>query len=370
MAKKRANGEGSKWFDEPKQLYRAAITTPAGKRLTKASKVEEVVDDWLNEQRLLVGRRQHIEPHSVTLGDWIDEWLEVYAKVSVRPRTYDRYVSLLAHAEPLDKQRLVNLLPSHFQKLYNSLDELSGTTRKHLHYCLSGCLQQAVKNKLIHRNPIDDVDAPKSKPKEIEIFTDDELAAIFAAAESTKYPVIFDIAIGTGMRVSEILALQRQHIDTKKSTIKVEKTVHYSISEGTHTCDPKTDKSRRTIKIDKYTMGRIRDHLLKTSGNILFPASHGDYLNPTTYLRYHYSKVREAAGLTKGFHSFRHTHATQLINAGVPVQEVSRRLGHSRVSTTADIYTHPTDDGEDNVVSMVDDIRNRINAKMQKKSAQ
>ena len=92
MSNKRSNGEGSFYFDEKKQIYRAMILTPAGKRMTKSSKDEEVVKDWLNEQRLLVGRGQHVEPNGMTLGTWIDEWLEVYAKANVRPRTYDRYI--------------------------------------------------------------------------------------------------------------------------------------------------------------------------------------------------------------------------------------------------------------------------------------
>lgn len=71
MANKRANGEGSFYFDEKKQLYRAMIVTPAGKRKTKSSKNEDVVKDWLNEQRLLIGRGQFIEPSALTLLEWV-----------------------------------------------------------------------------------------------------------------------------------------------------------------------------------------------------------------------------------------------------------------------------------------------------------
>lgn len=358
--KRRGNGEGSLYFDEAKQLYRAMIVTPAGNRLTKSSKSEEIVQDWLNEQRLLVGRGQHIEPHGITLGQWITEWLEVYAYPTVRPRTYDRYVSLLDHTREIQKYRLANLLPSHIQKLYNSLHELSGTTRRHIHYCLSGCLKQAVKNKLIHSNPLDVVDAPKASTKEIEIFTDKELDDIRKHAESDAYPLVIHIAINTGMRLSEILALQWKDIDLKKSTISVRRTIHYSISVGTKHEDTKTENSRRTIKIDDSLLHRLKEYRLqKGKQESLFLTIRGNYLTPHTYLRWHYSKIREAAGITKGFHALRHTHATKLIAAGVPIPDVSKRLGHSRVSTTMDIYAHALEKNEDKIIDVIDDVFNK-----------
>ena len=93
MPKRRANNEGSIWYNEKKDLWNAAITTPAGNRPTKASKDKQIVIDWLNEQRLLVGRNRHVEPNSLTLFDWLKEWLEVYKKNTVGPRTYDSYIS-------------------------------------------------------------------------------------------------------------------------------------------------------------------------------------------------------------------------------------------------------------------------------------
>ncbi len=366
MAKRRNNGEGSFYFDEAKQIYRAMIATPSGKRLTKSNKNEEVVKDWLNEQRLLIGRGQHIDPHGVTLGHWIDEWLDTYAKHSVRPRTYDSYVSLLAHTEPIRNKLLVKLMPVHIQKLYNSLSVLSGTTRKHLHYCLSGCLKQAVINKLIHSNPIESVEAPKAKRKNIEIFTDEEIKKLMEAAEGYKYPVIIHIAFGTGMRISEILALEWTDFDMKNNKVTIQRTVHYSMSAGTHTQETKTENSRRTIELFPDTMREIKKHQLKYGqdgkSGLLFPAIHGKHIPPTTYLRYYFKPIREKVGIEKGFHAFRHTHATQLIAAGVPIQEVSRRLGHSRVSTTLDIYTHAVETDEAKAMKAMGGIYKRIKA--------
>ncbi|HMM20595.1 MAG TPA: tyrosine-type recombinase/integrase [Selenomonadales bacterium] len=360
MAKQRSKGEGTFYFDEIKQLYRAMITTPAGNRLTKSSKNEEIVSDWLNEQRLLVGRRQHIEPHNITLGDWIDEWLETYAKPSVRPRTYDRYKSLLAHTSTLQKTRLTSLIPAHFQKLYNSLSTLSGTTRKHIHYCLSGCLEQAVINRLLYSNPIKAVEAPKATTKEIETFTAEELDAIRKAAESDVHGLVIFIATNTGMRLSEILALTWKDIDLKKNTISIKNTVHYSISAGTRIEDPKNQYSKRTISIDKALALKIKEHKLKyASQTYLFMSQAGNNVTPHNFLRWHYDKIRTKAGVTKGFHALRHTHATELIAAGVPLPDVSRRLGHSRISTTMDIYAHVIPKNDEKMINTIDIIFNK-----------
>jgi len=360
MANKRANGDGSFYFDEVKEIYRAMITTPAGKRLTKSSKDESIVKDWFNEQRLLVGRGQHIEPHSMTLGHWIDEWLEVYAKNNVRPRTYDRYISLLAHADSIRKIRLVTLGPSHFQKLYNGLTDLSGTTKKHIHFCLSGCLKQAVINKILYANPMKAVETPKATTKEIEIFTNGELDAIKKTAETDRYPLVIYIAINTGMRLSEILALEWDDIDFKKSTISVKRTVHYSTSAGVHTVEPKSESSKRIIKIDTAILLKLKEYKLSSKNKTnLFLTKQDNLLTPHTYLRWHYSPVRAAANITKGFHALRHTHATFLLAAGIPVVDVSKRLGHSRPSTTMNIYAHVIDTDENKIIDVVNNVFNK-----------
>jgi len=364
MANKRPNGEGSLYFDEKKQIYRAMITTPAGKRMTKSSKDEELVKDWLNEQRLLVGRGQHVEPSGMTLGIWIDEWLDVYAKKNVRPRTYDRYISLLDHAEIIRSIKLTNLLPAHFQKLYNTLTDLSGTTKKHIHYCLSGCLKQAVINKLIYNNPIQFVEAPKATTKEIETFTEEELDTVRKFANTEVHGLVVFIAINTGMRLSEILALSWTDIDLKKNTISINNTVHYSISAGTHIGDPKNQYSKRTISIDKSLVLKIKEHKLKyATQSYLFMTAQGNNLTPHTYLRWHFQKVKESEGIKKGFHAFRHTHATELIAAGIPIPDVSRRLGHSRVSTTMDIYAHVLPKNDAQIINAIDTIFNKKVAK-------
>lgn len=242
----------------------------------------------------------------------------------------------------------------------NTLTSLSGTTKKHIHYCLSGCLKQAVINRLIHNNPIQFVEAPKATTKEIETFTEKELDTIRKFAATEVHGLAIFIAINTGMRLSEILALSWPDIDLKKNTMTVRNTAHYSISAGNYISEPKNQYSKRTISIDKSLALLIKEHKLKySSQTYLFMSQAGNNMTPHNYLRWHFQKLKDTEKIKKGFHAFRHTHATELIAAGIPIPDVSRRLGHSRVSTTMDIYAHVLPKNDDKMINAIDEFFNK-----------
>lgn len=342
MPKKRTNGEGTFYFNEKKKIYQAMITTPAGKRLTKASKDEAVVKDWLNEQRLLIGRGEVIEPNKITVGQWFDQWLEVYAKNNTRPRSYERYRSLLAHAEPLRNIRLAALLPIHLQKLYNSIAGIwANQTIKHIHFCISGALRQAVTNNLIRTNPATNVKTPSVTKQEVEIFTDEELEKILVAAKHHRHEAVIVIACTTGMRLSEILALSWKDVDLKSGVISVNRSVHKSMDSGVYFSEPKNKTSKRRITIPRETIQILKEHKLKYGLNeLLFVTSQGNPYHATNYTTVLYRAIQRESGIKKSFKTFRHTHASMLLRAGIPIQDVSRRLGHAKISTTLDIYSH------------------------------
>jgi hypothetical protein len=218
--KRRANNDGTLYHNEKKGLWQAMLSTPAGNRLTKAGKDKAIVLDWLNEQRLLVGRGRHIEPHSVTLGEWIGEWFETYAKIRVKPRTYDRYVSLLKHLEPLYHARLSKLAPHDVQKIYNGMAaSYSAQTILHIKNCLSGCLRQAIENGLVTDNIASKTHAPKRIKKQIEIFTPEEIKSLLDAAEGHRNALIIPLAYLTGLKLSEVLALRCEDIAGNALTV-------------------------------------------------------------------------------------------------------------------------------------------------------
>lgn len=364
------HGDGTKYFDEKKQLWRAMVTTPGGKRATKSSRSEEVVEDWLNEQRLLIGRGKHIEPHGFTLAQWATEWMEVYAKPSVRPKTFDGYKSMMnviingkfvPHGqefcfEGLGDIKLRSLSPSHIQRFLNSVAaNYAPSTVSHFRFCLSGCLEQAVINNLIYTNPASVAKTPSALKPEIEIFEPHEVTAMLEASKQFRNPLVILLAYTTGMRLSEILALRWEDCDTQDNTVSVNQTIHRSLSAGVKLEAPKTRASKRKIPIPEEVAKAIIEHKLQngiTTG-LLFLSKTGTPMEPHNYTKRTYYQIRAAAGLKKGIHAFRHTHATELLTSGVPVHEVSRRLGHSRVSTTLDVYSHVMPSSDQRIADQV-----------------
>ena len=363
---KRPNGEGSIYFDEEKHTWRAMLTTPAGKRMTKSGKEEKAVRDWFNEQRLLIGRNQHIEPHSITLYQWIKEWLKVYAKNRVKPITYDRYVSLLAHMEPLYDQRLLSITTTDIQKVLNGMLNDSGfkpRTVAHAYDCLRNCLNKAVELNMLRINPVLAAEKPTIPRNEIEILTTDEVQRLLDAADCYRNPLVLHLLYATGMRISEVLALRKSDINIKKRLIFVNRTVHYSDSAKLYYSDTKTSSSRRIIDVPESIIKMIVKHCLAKKirdDALLFTNSYGGGETPDHYCQRIYSKIREDAGVHKGLHCFRHTHATELLGQGVPVHDVSRRLGHASISTTQNIYSHFLPDSNERMMQAVSTLLSKI----------
>lgn len=364
---RRANGEGSIYYDKSKSSWRAMITLKSGKRIQKYSKDKETLQDWLNEQRLLVGRNLLIDTAGLTVGEWFDEYLETYAKPTVRPRTYDRYCSLLDRAEPIRKIKIKQLLPAHLQQLYNYLaNDYAANTIKHIHFCISGAMRQATLNGLIFNNPCQNVKTPTARLPKIEIFTGEEIRKMIMASKNYPCEPVIIIAATTGMRLSEILGLSWENINliTNNNTlpsITIAQTVHRSFNSGLYFEECKNSSSHRKIEIPDETAKTLIRYQLETGRRtgLVFLNSVNHPYDSGYYSSRIFARIRKDAdiNLTKTFKTFRHTHASLLVaDADITDQEVARRLGHSRLSTTLDIYSHSVPVNNRQLVNKISDL--------------
>ena len=178
-----------------------------GKRLYQNQTIHGTrknAQNWLNDALVKQDLGIPTFQTKVSLGDFLQSWLDTVAKPRVSERTYDSYVWQLAHVKTrLGKVRLSQLRAEDIQKLYS---ELTTSTARHVHAPLRSALSQAVKWHLIHFNPCDSADLPKHQAREMYALTKDQ-AARFLAVEG-KYRALFAFAISTGARPSEILALK------------------------------------------------------------------------------------------------------------------------------------------------------------------
>lgn len=284
-------------------------------------------------------------------------WLESY-QTTVKPTTYQNTKSYL---EILVKDYFNNTLIDDLTvlKLQKITIELS---KRYLNYTIhlsviNRVLKYAVLLDIIKTNPLDKIIRPKQQEKREtkKAFTKDELTEFLTLAEKHASPVLFvawRTLAYTGLRRGELLALEWSDIDFENRTLRVERTL-VRIAGQLSTQSPKTKKSRRMIALDPHTIEILKSWRLKQKkilfkngagkSELVFSNSSGGYLMESR-LRDELRKFLRKHGLPLiTVHGLRHTHASILFEAGVEAKQIADRLGHSRIQTTLDMYTHIND---------------------------
>lgn len=303
------------------------------------------------------------KPGKITLGDFLQRWLAEYAQPNLAPRTSEGYESIIhRHVIPrLGFVRLIKLKPEHVQKYYSDLLEqgrcnskggLNPLTVRHHHMMLHRALEHAVKWGLVTRNPVDAVDPPRTHRSEIRVMDENEVMTFLEAAKSTPYYTIFYIALFTGMRRSEFLALRWSDIDLLLGQLSVSRSLHQLQDKSLVFREPKTAKGRRTIALSPSTILVLREHKEKqklmcqmldrslNESDLVFAQADGKPTLPDTVSRA-WIRLVERTGL-KGvrLHDARHTHASLMLKQGIHPKIVQERLGHANVQITLDTYSH------------------------------
>lgn len=219
-------------------------------------------------------------------------------------------------------------------------------------------LQYAVSLQVIDSNPAREITVPRRierEKKKVEYFPDDELRKFLGYLDSLDNSfknyfdtVLYKLLLATGLRIGEALALEWSDIDLQEATISVAKT----LNRYRETNSPKTKASNRVLDLDKKTVLMLRLYKARqmengrengTTYTKVFSNSFDQYASVET-LRNRLKSQADCPVL--GFHAFRHTHASILLNAGLGYKEIQTRLGHSKVSMTIDTYSHLSKENE------------------------
>jgi integrase len=218
---------------------------------------------------------------------------------------------------------------------------------------LGAALNAAVESGLIPRNPAGRVKKPKQEKTKVRPYDADEVRKLLAAAEGRRLAAWFHLAVDSGLRPGESLALHYYDIDFDAGLVRVERSLE-EIRGEFRLKPPKTKKSRRTVSLTPQTVGALRDHreLMRAEGRDvergpLFVTQRrgGWWSKPTFYRRVYLPVLRKAKLRHLKPHGLRHTSATLLLSNGASVKMVSERLGHESVNITLEHYAHvlPTD---------------------------
>ena len=314
----------------------------------------------------------YVEPAKLTVAELLDKWLADAAN-AVRPKTHERYAEIVAtHLKPaLGQHALARLQPIHIQEAWSQAQAagrrdgkggLSAQTVKHHHRVLSQALKWAVRLRLLAQNPVEHVDAPRPRRREMQILSPAEVAQVLAAVDGTWLHMPILLAVTTGMRRGEILGLRWRDVDLDAGALSVRQMLEQTRGDAAgddgrrpsvlRFQEPKTARSRRRLDLPAMTVDALRGHKARqaerllalghrqTGDDLVIARQDGEPLHPDTL-------TKEFAGVVAGldvprvrFHDLRHTHLSHLLLNGVHPKVASERAGHASVTITLDTYSH------------------------------
>lgn len=283
---------------------------------------------------------------TLTLQEFVDQFFVPLAFPTLKPSTRERYRSTLSlHLLPalghfrLCDVRVVEVQRFVLQKFDNGL---GWETCSHLRNLLSKIFACGQKWGLIAgANPASAVELPEKRPaSEKRVLMPEQIAQLLEVLrEPTRTMVL--LAVLTGLRVGEILALRWQDVDLATAQLRVLQAVYRGCLGS-----PKTKGSRRTVPLPEAAVRALKVVTGRTSeqngDSLVFPSRKGTPLNDTNLLLRHLKPAARAIGAPwVSWHTFRRTHATLLQLAGGSAKDAQAQLGHSQITTTLGIYTIP-----------------------------
>lgn len=290
---------------------------------------------------------------SASLHAFLVRWLN-YKHRDVRPSTYRTYVQTLAPVLPhLGGRPLASLTVLDIEDLVQALYRERGPrgAGRCLH-TLRMALRQAVRWQLVPGNVAEHIRKPKVARQEMQVWTPEQAAQFLRAAQGHRLYPLFALALSTGMRKGELLALHWGDLDLKGWELTVrhnlvkDATGHYGVGR------PKTDAGHRKLLLAEDVIQLLGEHQrqerrgrrLPGPDDLVFTAASGKHVQHR-HLDHTYRAMIERAGVPViRFHDLRHTAASLLIRRGVPPKVVADRLGHADASFTLKVYTHVYDD--------------------------
>jgi integrase len=311
-----------------------------------------------------VGKGAYVEPHKVAIADFVrarvDRW---EAAGAISARTAQRYRQLLEHqiaphlgAKPLQKLTRLDVEEWHTTLRHGGL---ASRTIGHAHRMLSKALGDAERDGAVVKNVCKLQKAPRVTESEMVIVQD--VAGLVDKLRGERLHAPAMVALFTGMRLGEVLALRWNRVDLEGKVIMVREALEPTKAHGIRFKAPKSKAGRRDITLPDTLVDALREHRravlelqMKLGAGrlpddaLLFSNLEGTPLQPSN-VSSDWGDLAErigAPGVT--FHGLRHTHASQLIASGVDIVTISKRLGHAKPSVTLAIYAHMfhTDDSK------------------------
>ncbi|MDR0813189.1 MAG: site-specific integrase [Oscillospiraceae bacterium] len=324
------------------------------------------------EQELETRLEQHNNPHPTEQSEilftvFMLDWLEMMRTTKIEVTTYSAYCNCIKkRINPYFEEyhpglRLKNVQPKHIQDYYTyemNVRGISANTVIHRHANIRKALQYAFKTELIQSNPADKIERPKKEDYEADFYNEKELAQLFECVKGDPAELGVTLAAFYGLRRSEAIGLKWSAVDFVKKTITIRHIVTEANIDGKSVIvikdRTKTKKSHRTLPLIppfEELLHRLKAEqeanrklcgkaYKKEDSEYIYVNELGERIKPA-YLTTHFPIVLNRNGMRRiRFHDLRHSCASLLYANGVSIKEIQEWLGHSNISTTANIYTH------------------------------
>jgi integrase len=338
-------------------------------------RTKKQAQEKMREHLTAVDKGTFVEPSKLTLGTWLTEWLEKAVKPPLcRRSTYVRYTNIVEAIQkgPIADIPLQKLRPSDIERYYADATNVAPGTLSLHHTVIHRALRKAKRDNLVAVNVASDLEGrPRSRrdPESARqnCWTTEEAQTFLAVARQAgpQDAAFYSLAVETGMRKSELCGLRWTDIDLDAGVVAVVRQLTKPGPEPTF--GPPKNGRARDITITPETVELLRAHKrrqaeLKMANRttycdhgLTFAKEYGDLTNRKDLIgqplqannlgeRSFRRLIKAAKVRPITFHGLRHTSATMQLRAGVEVHVVARRLGHSDVSITLNVYAHALPD--------------------------
>ena len=348
------------WRDADGKLHQKAKGGFANKQAAKQYAVKM-------ESKQFAGDNIEADP---IFADYFDKWFDLYKKNKISPVTarHYRWTSSKLH-EYFKKRKLKSVTRAQYQSFINAFGaDHSKESIKKLHSLCRACVSSAVFDGILSQNFTDRISLvwDDSKQYKVEYLSIKEIQKLIASCLDGIQPCYISrymilTAMYTGARVGEIMALTWKDINAPFKTITINKSWDYHMGGGFK--PTKNASSVRTIRVNTELIDRLQD-LHSNNSKMVFGNEQGEIPSSSAVnkcLRHMLKK----AGLKKHgfhFHSLRHSHVAFLLSQGVNLYSISKRLGHSNMTTTAKTYSYLIDEYKQRSDDRIEDCLNTLNS--------
>ena len=352
MASRRSSGEGS-IYQRKDGTWMASIQVNGVRRSAYgATRREAAAKLNILRQQLMPAQVSSV-PSSHTVDELLDCWLEAKAS-ALKPSTLHTYQETCRRhiRSELGPLALDRLTPQRLQGLYGNLQAVGhARTALKVHRLLSQSLYLAVRWDWLPANPCAKVDAPRYRPLQKELWTLQQLRTFLDGTRGHTLWPFWLLAAHTGCRSGELTALTWRDVDLPAASLSIRRTVRRIAGEWVFS-EPKTRSGARHIGLSAQAVDALRQQedavarrkvecrVIWQKLDLVFPSIKGTPLEPaglSEALRKACARLSLPPITT---HTFRHLHASMLLGAGLPIPEVSRRLGHANPAITMAVYAH------------------------------